>query len=105
MPDERLARDRFGLSSARLVVREEEIDTTAMEVDRGSQLTQGEGAAFDVPPRPATPPSGPPRRLAIVARTPQHEIERVALTLDKTPVELRVSRCSTRNHHYETTLF
>ena len=55
MPDERLARDRFGLSSARLVVREEEIDTTAMEVDRGSQLTQGEGAAFDVPTRPATP--------------------------------------------------
>ena len=63
MPDERLARDRFGLSSARLVVREKEIDTTAVEIDRGSQLTQGEGAAFDVPPRPPFSPWRIPRRL------------------------------------------
>jgi len=37
--------------------------------------------------------------------TPLLEIERVALTLDKTPVELRISRCSTRNHHYHNTIF
>jgi GntR family transcriptional regulator len=37
--------------------------------------------------------------------TPLLEIERVALTLDKKPVELRVSRCSTRNHHYQNVIF
>jgi GntR family transcriptional regulator len=37
--------------------------------------------------------------------TPLLEIERVALTLDKTPVELRISRCSTRKHHYQNTIF
>jgi len=36
---------------------------------------------------------------------PLLEIERVALTLDKTPVELRISRCSTRKHHYQNTIF
>ena len=35
--------------------------------------------------------------------TPLLEIERVALTLDKTPVELRISRCSTKNHYYQNT--
>lgn len=33
------------------------------------------------------------------------EIERVASTLDKTPVELRVSRCLTDKHHYQNTIF
>ncbi len=37
--------------------------------------------------------------------TPLLEIERVALTLDKKPVELRISRCSTSNHHYQNTIF
>lgn len=37
--------------------------------------------------------------------SPLLEIERVALTLDKMPVELRISRCSTRNHHYHNTIF
>ena len=37
--------------------------------------------------------------------TPLLEIERVALTLDKTPVELRISRCSTKNHYYQNTCF
>jgi len=37
--------------------------------------------------------------------TPLLEIERVALTLDKTPVELRVSRCVTDKHHYQNTIF
>lgn len=37
--------------------------------------------------------------------TPLLEIERVALTLDKTPVELRISHCVTDKHHYQNTLF
>jgi len=43
--------------------------------------------------------------LNLEVGTPLLEIERVALTLDKTPVELRISRCSTRNHHYQNTVF
>ncbi len=33
------------------------------------------------------------------------EIERVALTLVGIPVELRISRCNTKNLHYENTIF
>ena len=43
--------------------------------------------------------------LNLEVGTPLLEIERVALTLDKTPVELRISRCSTRKHHYQNTIF
>jgi len=43
--------------------------------------------------------------LNLEVGTPLLEIERVALTLDKTPVELRISRCSTRRHHYQNTIF
>jgi GntR family transcriptional regulator len=43
--------------------------------------------------------------LKLEVGTPLLEIERVALTLDKTPVELRISRCNTKNHHYQNTIF
>jgi GntR family transcriptional regulator len=43
--------------------------------------------------------------LKLEAGMPLLEIERVALTLDRTPVELRISRCSTKNHHYQNTIF
>ena len=31
-------------------------------------------------------------------------IERIAFTLDGVPMELRISRCNTKSHHYQTTL-
>lgn len=43
--------------------------------------------------------------LGLQTGTPLLEIERIAKTLDNTPVELRVSRCITRNHHYRNTIF
>ena len=43
--------------------------------------------------------------LGLDSGSPLLEIERVALTLDKTPVELRVSRCSTASHYYHNTIF
>jgi GntR family transcriptional regulator len=43
--------------------------------------------------------------LNLQAGTPLLEIERIALSLDKTPIELRISRCSTKYHHYENTFF
>ncbi|MCG6872899.1 MAG: GntR family transcriptional regulator [Gammaproteobacteria bacterium] len=36
---------------------------------------------------------------------PLLEIERVALTLNRTPIELRISRCNTDRYHYQNTLF
>ncbi len=44
-------------------------------------------------------------QLSIAPQTPLLEIDRIALTLDKTPVELRVSRCVTSRHHYQNTIF
>jgi GntR family transcriptional regulator len=43
--------------------------------------------------------------LKLKTGTPLLEIERVALRLDKSPVELRISRCSTKNHYYQNTIF
>lgn len=43
--------------------------------------------------------------LDVAEGTPLLEIERVALTLDETPVELRRSRCLTDKHHYQNTIF
>ena len=43
--------------------------------------------------------------LDLPTGTPLLEIERVALTLDKTPIELRVSHCVTNKHHYQNTIF
>lgn len=43
--------------------------------------------------------------LNVEVGAPLLEIERVALTLDRTPVELRISRCNSRHHYYENTVF
>lgn len=42
--------------------------------------------------------------LGVPVGAPLLEIERIALTLDRTPVEWRVSRCDTRHHHYLATV-
>ncbi|MDH3690147.1 MAG: GntR family transcriptional regulator [Gammaproteobacteria bacterium] len=42
--------------------------------------------------------------LGLEAGSPLLEIERTALTLDGTPVELRISRCSTSKHYYQNTV-
>ena len=45
------------------------------------------------------------RILNLEPGAPLLEIERLALTLNKTPVELRISRCSTKHHYYQNTIF
>ncbi len=42
--------------------------------------------------------------LSLEAGTPLLKIERIAYTLDGTPVELRISRCSTSRHYYQNTV-
>ncbi|MEM7563829.1 MAG: GntR family transcriptional regulator [Pseudomonadota bacterium] len=43
--------------------------------------------------------------LELTPGAPLLEIERTALTLDSTPVELRISRCNSEQHHYENRIF
>lgn len=42
--------------------------------------------------------------LNVPVGAPLLEVERIALTLDRMPVEWRVSRCDTRGHHYLATV-
>ncbi len=42
--------------------------------------------------------------LGVKAKAPLLVIERIAYTLDGTPMELRISRCNTRNHFYQNTV-
>lgn len=44
-------------------------------------------------------------QLKVEPGSPLLKIERTALTLNKTPVELRISRCATLNHYYQNTIF
>ncbi len=43
--------------------------------------------------------------LNLPPKTPLIEIERIALTLNKKPIELRISHCYTKQHYYENTIF
>jgi GntR family transcriptional regulator len=43
--------------------------------------------------------------LGLNSGAPLLEIERIALTLDGTPVELRISHCNTVRHYYQNTVF
>lgn len=43
--------------------------------------------------------------LGLEPGAPLLEIERIALTLGGTPVELRLSRCNTAKHYYQNTVF
>jgi GntR family transcriptional regulator len=45
------------------------------------------------------------RVLGLDPGTPLLEINRVALTLARIPVELRISRCNTKKHYYHNTCF
>jgi GntR family transcriptional regulator len=45
------------------------------------------------------------KHLQLAEGSPLLEIERIALTLDKVPVELRISQCNTDKYHYQNTIF
>lgn len=44
-------------------------------------------------------------KLGVESGQPLLQIKRIAMALDGSPVELRVSRCLTACHHYENTIF
>ncbi len=43
--------------------------------------------------------------LSIPEKSSLLEIERLAITLDKKPIELRISKCNTKHHFYENIIF
>ena len=62
-----------------LMMREDEVEPAAVDVDRLAQMRADHRRAFDVPARPAAAPRAVPADHASLARLPQHEVGGVAL--------------------------
>ena len=76
----RAAGGAFGLRDLVLVVRKDQIDAAAVDVDRRlAQQPQRHRRALDVPAGPAGSAAVVPRRLARLGGLPQHEVARVLL--------------------------
>ena len=70
----RLAVAAFALGDLVFVVREHQVEPTAVDVERLAQQLAAHGGAFDVPAGPARSPGARPRRLARLGRFPEGEI-------------------------------
>src|SRR6186713_2241282 len=77
--DERLPCGRLALGDLVLVVGEDQIDPTGMDVERRAEMSHAHRRAFDVPPRPALPDARRPRRLARLRSLPKCEVTDVVL--------------------------
>src|SRR5439155_25919255 len=64
-----------------LVMRESEVEATAVEVEALPQQVEGHHDALRVPPRPAVTPRRGPVRLTRLGQLPQGEVERRPLLL------------------------
>ena len=73
-------RGDLGMGGAALVVREHEIHTPALYVDRRAEVAQSDRRALDVPAGAAPAQRAVPGRLARPLRPPQQRIEWVMLT-------------------------
>ncbi len=62
-----------------LVVREDEIEPAAMDVEGLAEMRLAHRRAFDVPARPAPPPGTVPAGNVWCRRLPQHEVSGIAL--------------------------
>src|SRR5207344_2469317 len=77
-PAERLARGALGLRNLVFVMREDEVDAAAVNVDRRlAQQAQRHGRALDVPARAPRAAAEVPGRLAWLGGLPEHEVARV----------------------------
>ena len=76
-----LAEGAFGLGDFVLMMRKNQIATTAVNVKWLAQIFRAHGRTFDMPARPPGTPRAIPSRLARLARFPQGEIQRRALAL------------------------
>ena len=73
--DERLAARRLGLRDLVLVVREDEVRSAAVQLERDAEHGLGHRRALDVPAGPAVAPGRlPVGVLALLARLPEREV-------------------------------
>src|SRR5437763_620506 len=70
----RLAVAAFYLGDVVLVMREDEVEPTAVKVERLAEDSAAHRRAFDMPARPAFAPRTVPRRLARLSALPEGEI-------------------------------
>jgi len=68
-----------GLGGLVLVVREDEVGTTAVDVDRRAEVAVDHRAALGVPARPAGSPRGVPAGLAGLSGLPEREVKGIVL--------------------------
>ena len=81
-PRERLPARGQRLRRLVLVVREDEVDAAAVDVELDAQQRLGHRRALDVPARPARAPRRVPGGvLALLGRLPEREIERILLEI------------------------
>ena len=72
----------FRLRDLILVVRKDQVDSAAVDVDgRRPQQPHGHRRALDVPARPARSTADVPGRLARFRRLPEHEIAHILLRI------------------------
>lgn len=76
---ERHAGGGLALGDLVLMVREDEVGTAAVDVERVAEDLGAHGRALDVPARTAAAPLGFPLGLARLGALPEHEVERIAL--------------------------
>src|SRR5690606_9329182 len=69
----------LGLRDLVLVVREDQVDAAAVDVERRPQILGGHRRALQVPAGAAGAPRGRPGGLAGLLALPQREVARVAL--------------------------
>ena len=78
-----------------LVVREDEVEPAAVDLEGRAEELLGHRRALDVPARPAPPPRRVPRRvLALLVRLPEREVPRILLQLARLLLLGRVARGS-----------
>src|SRR5690625_1062758 len=63
------------------MMRKLKIQPATMNIEMIAQAAGRHGRALDMPARPANPPGRRPARLIRFSRFPEHEIERIALSL------------------------
>ena len=80
-PDERLAGRRLALGDLVLVMREDQVDATGVDIERRPEVGHAHRRAFDVPAGAAGPDRRLPRRLAGLGPLPQGEVPDVVLAV------------------------
>ena len=87
---ERLAGVRLGLDELVLVVREDQVEPAAVDVEVAAEVLHAHGRALDVPAGPARPPGAVPRRLARLRALPQGEV--AGMPLDRRGLDPRAGQ-------------